>query len=487
MGNRTDGGRTYNAANEVVGFTYDEVGNLLNDGSTSYTYDALGRLTQQGGTSYTYNGDGVLVGRGSTSYTQDLVAPLEQVLHDGTTNLVYGLARIRSSTGTWYQHDGLGSVRAVLDNAGVVQSTTSYDPWGVPTAGSTDPFGFTGELHDGDLVHLRARWYHPSTGTFTSRDPFKGFDTLPYSLHPYQYAYSVPTTWSDPSGACLLVAVAVDGPLPIGDAVALVTCLSTLGLILEQQRDTATQYYQTRNFQRGNVALFPGAPRPATKDAVTAAQAFRPGPVPAPAPLPPEAPPIVQPPAPPSVPEVVPVPVPEPIPAPAPQPVPSPTPERPGIVLPDMWNCPQPAPTPGFTPQPDPTILPTPTPERRNGATVQIQGSDITQYNVGAVRDTANNGWMLSHSWSQPHPISTKDARRKLANLWKRLTPAQQHRRGRAYYRAVDWIDASLTHSPPGRRAGERVSFQNPEGDRDGFWDARVDVSVFEGIAFDVP
>ena len=203
VGNRTDGGRTYNAANEVVGFTYDDAGNLLNDGSTSYTYDALGRLTQQGSTSYTSNGDGVLVGRGSTSYTQDLVAPLEQVLNDGTTNLVYGLARIKNGTGTWHQHDGVGSVRAVLDGAGVVQSTTSYDPWGVPTAGSTDPFGFTGELHDGDLVHLRARWYNPSIGTFTARDPFAGFDTLPYSLHPYQYAYSNPVLWTDPSGRCV--------------------------------------------------------------------------------------------------------------------------------------------------------------------------------------------------------------------------------------------------------------------------------------------
>ncbi|MEM8535049.1 MAG: polymorphic toxin-type HINT domain-containing protein [Chloroflexota bacterium] len=116
---------------------------------------------------------------------------------------MYGLARIKSGNSTWHQHDGLGSVRAVLDGAGAVQATTSYDPWGVPKAGSTDPFGFTGELHDGDLVHLRARWYHPSTGTFTARDPFAGFDTQPYSLHPYQYAYSNPVLWTDPSGRCV--------------------------------------------------------------------------------------------------------------------------------------------------------------------------------------------------------------------------------------------------------------------------------------------
>ena len=125
---------------------------------------------------------------------------LAQILHDGITVYVYGYAWIRRSPGTWHQHDGLGSVRAVLDASGAVQTTTSYDPWGIPQTALSDSFGFTGELHDGDLVHLRARWYHPSIGTFTARDPFEGFDTQPYSLHPYQYAYSVPTTWSDPSG-----------------------------------------------------------------------------------------------------------------------------------------------------------------------------------------------------------------------------------------------------------------------------------------------
>ena len=67
-----------------------------------------------------------------------------------------------------------GSVRVVLDGAGAVQSTTSYDPWGVPTAGSTDPFGFTGELHDGDLVHLRAWRY----AIVILRDDRRSCDTL---------------------------------------------------------------------------------------------------------------------------------------------------------------------------------------------------------------------------------------------------------------------------------------------------------------------
>jgi hypothetical protein len=38
-GNRTDGGRTYNAANQVNGFTYDNAGNLTGDSTATYAYD----------------------------------------------------------------------------------------------------------------------------------------------------------------------------------------------------------------------------------------------------------------------------------------------------------------------------------------------------------------------------------------------------------------------------------------------------------------
>ncbi|NJL33333.1 MAG: RHS repeat-associated core domain-containing protein [Chloroflexaceae bacterium] len=94
-------------------------------------------------------------------------------------------------------------MRLRVDEAGVPSAPLSYTPFGVPTAETPDPFGFTGELHSQGLVYLRARWYHPQSGTFTSRDPFGGFAEQPYSLHPYQYAYGNPLRWTDPSGECI--------------------------------------------------------------------------------------------------------------------------------------------------------------------------------------------------------------------------------------------------------------------------------------------
>jgi len=125
------------------------------------------------------------------------------VLSDGTANYVYGHERLRALGGPWYVGDALGSVRQTLDDAGAVVATTNYDPWGTPQGTLSTPFGFTEELHHPGQVYLRARWYAPGQGTFPSRDPFAGWATRPYSLHPYQYAYSNPVRWTDPSGRCV--------------------------------------------------------------------------------------------------------------------------------------------------------------------------------------------------------------------------------------------------------------------------------------------
>ncbi|HSH77080.1 MAG TPA: RHS repeat-associated core domain-containing protein [Herpetosiphonaceae bacterium] len=227
VGNRTDvwtngtlvEHRDFNAADQVDGWTYDPAGNLLDDGTT-FTYDALNRmLTTTNGSEQranTYNGDGTLVAQtansATTRFTHDLVSPLSQILQttQGTTtkHYVYGHERLYEQAGivkTWYSGDALGSVRQTVDEAGSPLSTLNYDPWGTPEGGATPPvFGFTGEWQDAGvgLVHLRARWYAPGQGRFTARDPFEGFETQPYSLHPYQYGYSNPVLHVDPSGHC---------------------------------------------------------------------------------------------------------------------------------------------------------------------------------------------------------------------------------------------------------------------------------------------
>jgi len=214
-GNRTDGGKTYNAANQITnaGYTYDNAGNLTGDGTATYTYDALSRMTARGATTSTYNGDGTLVYDGATRYTQDLVSPLTQVLQttqgSATTHYLYGLDRLAAVTGsnrTWYSTDALGSVRQMLSDTAIPLGVVNYDPWGTPESGTVPTFGFTGELQDAatGLVNLRARWYSTASGTFTAFRwrTSESSDTTPYSHHPYAYALSNPILLTDPSGRC---------------------------------------------------------------------------------------------------------------------------------------------------------------------------------------------------------------------------------------------------------------------------------------------
>jgi YD repeat-containing protein len=101
----------YDAANQVLGWSYDAAGNLLSDGTRTLRYDALGRLSSAAAagttTRYGYNGDGVLATQTTTgtttSYTQDLQAPLSQVLERSTGSMTttyrYGQERLAEVQG----------------------------------------------------------------------------------------------------------------------------------------------------------------------------------------------------------------------------------------------------------------------------------------------------------------------------------------------------------------------------------------------------
>ena len=208
---------TYDDAHQIATandtpFTYDANGRLTNDGDQTYRYDALDRLLGAGETTYAYNGNGDLMAAtpatgDPTVYVQDVGQGLSQVLQtregDTTTDYYYGLERFAAVTNgetTAYRYDILGSLRQTRDAEGTATATFQYDPWGSPERGSPALFGFTGELHDQGLVHLRARWYHPLHGTFTTTDPFSGIGNVPASQHPYQYALNSPTHFTDPSG-----------------------------------------------------------------------------------------------------------------------------------------------------------------------------------------------------------------------------------------------------------------------------------------------
>lgn len=86
---------------------------------------------------------------------------------------------------------GKGRTRAFVPFAGESPSSTS-----TPRLG----FGYRGELHVDDLVHLRARDYDASTGLFTTVDPLPGVVGEVTVANPYPYAANDPLNQVDPLG-----------------------------------------------------------------------------------------------------------------------------------------------------------------------------------------------------------------------------------------------------------------------------------------------
>jgi RHS repeat-associated protein len=143
----------------------------------------------------------------TTNYTLDLNNRFTQVLADGTNTYLYGTARIAqydAGGAEYFLTDALGSVRQLVDNAGGVQLSKVYEPFGgglnSSGAGATN-YGFTGEWTDPTgLVHLRARYYAPGVGRLITKDSWQGNPNRPMSLNYWLYVYGNPINLTDPTG-----------------------------------------------------------------------------------------------------------------------------------------------------------------------------------------------------------------------------------------------------------------------------------------------
>jgi RHS repeat-associated protein len=212
---------TYDDANRLasangVAYTWDANGNLLSDGVYSYTYDGANRLTGVtdgvSAVSYAYNGLGdrlqTSAAGQTTRYTLDLVSGLTQVLDDGGYAYLYGNGRVAQygvNGDEYFLGDALGSVRQLVDASGAVRLARSYQPYGELLANNGEGvsvYGFTGEATDAStgMIYLRARWYAPRDGMFTSKDVWRRNSYMPLSQNGWNYVEGNPVSRIDPSG-----------------------------------------------------------------------------------------------------------------------------------------------------------------------------------------------------------------------------------------------------------------------------------------------
>ena len=123
-------------------------------------------------------------------------------------NYIYGIQRLyaeHEETTETYLYDGRGSVVQLLQG-GTVSQSYSYNAYGYINAdeyGIQAPFyGYNGEQHDPatGLQYLRARYYAPQNGSFTTQDSFAGLLTDALSQNSYTYAQNNPVNYIDPTG-----------------------------------------------------------------------------------------------------------------------------------------------------------------------------------------------------------------------------------------------------------------------------------------------
>jgi RHS repeat-associated protein len=94
--------------------------------------------------------------------------------------------------------DSQGSIVAVINSSGTTEAVNRYDEFGIPGAGQTSRFQYTGQAWVPELgvYYYKARMYSPTLGRFLQTDPI-GYGDGP---NWYNYVGSDPVNGRDPSG-----------------------------------------------------------------------------------------------------------------------------------------------------------------------------------------------------------------------------------------------------------------------------------------------
>ncbi|MCB9102002.1 MAG: RHS repeat protein [Anaerolineales bacterium] len=116
----------------------------------------------------------------------------------------YAMERLSSNKRYWYQMDGQDSIVALTGQDGKLVSPFLYDEYGQILVGDTDLqiFTYTAQDYDSEtgLYHFYARHYDSHAGVWLTQDRWRGQIFTSSSLHRYQYTYSNPISYYDPTG-----------------------------------------------------------------------------------------------------------------------------------------------------------------------------------------------------------------------------------------------------------------------------------------------
>ena len=208
----------YNANNQLTSwngtaYSYDLNGNLSGNGTDTYVWNARNQLSGIFGSntaSFGYDGAGrrknKTIGGTQTGFLYDGLNFVQELT--GSTpkaNLITGgidevFLRKETSATRHFLGDALGSVIALTDTAGAMQTQYNFEPYGKAVfsgSADTNSQSYTGREDDATgLFYYRARYYAPTVGRFIAEDLI-GIDGGP---NIYTYVGGHPTMITDPMG-----------------------------------------------------------------------------------------------------------------------------------------------------------------------------------------------------------------------------------------------------------------------------------------------
>ena len=213
--------------------TYDEIGNPLTKGSTTYTWEhgrQLKSLSDGGETwTYTYNADGLRTGRTNGQRTYTYVysgSQLTQMTVDGYT-LEFGydakgtpLTLRFNNTLYYYITNIQGDVVGLQNTSGEKVLIYEYSAWGqvlytnsadIPL--SLNPLRYRGYVYDveTDLYYLQSRYYDPQMGRFLNADVVMDTETS-NGFNIFAYVGNNPVLFVDYTGYGRTYVIYYDNP-----------------------------------------------------------------------------------------------------------------------------------------------------------------------------------------------------------------------------------------------------------------------------------
>lgn len=189
----------YNALNQLSE-------TLTKDKKIKYEYDANGlrtkKLVNGEVTTYVWNGDQIVLELNKKGNVK------KRYIRGNDQGYGSNLIYTDEGEGTekqYYMTDLHGNVVQLADEMGKVTKTYEYDAFGneiISDKKDDNPFRYCGEYYDKETesVYLRARYYSPELGRFTTRDTDTGEEENPTSLNLYTYCGNDGVNAWDPSG-----------------------------------------------------------------------------------------------------------------------------------------------------------------------------------------------------------------------------------------------------------------------------------------------